>query len=372
MSEKRPPQDAEGAVHRATCLRCFRPERLCYCAHIQPISARTRVEIIQHPREIFHPLNTARLVERSLESASVLRGDVRSLRAQVRTLEPSPRRFLLFPSAESRAVEELDPSALPEHIVVLDGTWPMARALLREIPELQTLPHLRLAPSAPSRYRIRRPPSFESLSTLESIALLLSVLEPELDLRPLLDLFERMIDLNIEARVPAVAGPRFKRRAQRPHRFPELLMKSAHGAVLIDSEGLRPDGTARRIVAISVHAERESSELPVETIRLKAALESSGPGIFVTWQPNLRRALLAEGHSEVLLLRGVAADYLAHKERACAPLGASIAPRLPLGTLEQTLCRLGGIQQADDRPATRRLQDLEMLWRILLQESAET
>lgn len=354
------------------CLLCFRPARLCYCAHVHPVSTTTRIEIVQHPREIFHPLNTARLVERSLDNTHILRGDLCSLRTQVRALPPSSRRFLLFPSADSRDVSEL-PIA-PESVVVLDGTWPMARSLLREIPELQALPHIRLTPNAPSRYRIRRPPSFEALSTLESIALLLSLLEPEVDLDPLTALFEHMIDLNIEARGPSALGSRFKKRVPRPHRFPELLKKSSQGALVLWSEGLRPGGEARRIVGTSVSGQEESPPESggLEATHLRDVLRKVGPAIFITWQAELRRALLATGRSDIVFLRGAAADYLAHEARSNAAPNVSIPPRPPLGTLEETLLCLGGIEPSGSDVTLRRLRAVADIWRLLLQKSAQT
>lgn len=354
---------------RPTCLDCFRPEALCYCAYVKKISTRTKIEILQHPREAFHPLNTARLVERSLTNSIVYRGDLASLRKQVLALPHHPRRFLLFPSQEARDVRELDQT--PDSVMVLDGTWPMARALLREIPELSRLPHVRLTPTAPSRYRIRRPPKFEALSTLESIGLLLSELEPELDLSPLILLFEKMIDLNIEARVPSESGARFKRRALRPHRFPELLAKSADAAVIVVAEGLWPSGEARQIVAAPVSAEIPWNPIECfETTHIQDLFARlKGDEVLVTWQSELARALKEHGQKEVLSLRGVAADYLAHLAKSQAGPAESLPPRPRLGTLTETLAKLGRNEPPAGDRVTLRLRASEALWRHLLHQS---
>ncbi len=351
---------------RPTCFECFRPEALCYCAYVKKISTRTKIEILQHPREAFHPLNTARLVERSLTNSIVYRGDLSALRKQVLALPYNSRRYILFPSPEARDVSELD--ELPESVMVLDGTWPMARSLLREIPELSRLPHVRLTPTAPSRYRIRRPPKFEALSTLESVSLLLSELEPELELSSLTLLFEKMIDLNIAARAPSESGPRFKRRALRPHKFPELLDRSARAAVIVAAEGLWPSGEARQVIA-----GRVSAEIPwdptesLETTHLKELLARLREDeVLVTWQSELARALSELGQREVLSLRSVAADYLAHLARSQAGPSESLPPRPRLGTLAETLAKLGRNEPAESDRVTRRLRASEELWRVLV------
>lgn len=353
---------------RPTCFECFRPEALCYCAYVKKISTRTKIEILQHPREAFHPLNTARLVERSLTNSIVYRGDLSALRKQVLSLPPNPRRFILFPSPKARDVCELE--ELPESVMVLDGTWPMARSLLREIPELSRLPHVRLTPTAPSRYRIRRPPKFEALSTLESISLLLSGLEPELDLSPLALLFEKMIDLNIAARAPSESGPRFKRRALRPHKFPELLDKSARAAVIVAAEGLWPSGEARQVVAVRVSAENPWNPTYLEATHLKdLLLRLRDDEVLVTWQSELARALKELGEREVLSLRGVAADYLAYLGRSQAGPSDSLPPRPRLGTLAETLAKLGRNEPAESDRVLRRLRASQKLWEVLVGRS---
>src|SRR5450432_4674900 len=67
-----------GSIHvrgvqesREMCWRCRRPSRVCYCAAVQPIATRTRVVILQHPRESSVPINTARIAELSLSNSTL-------------------------------------------------------------------------------------------------------------------------------------------------------------------------------------------------------------------------------------------------------------------------------------------------------------
>lgn len=56
------------------------------------------------------------------------------------------------------------------HVVVLDGTWPQAKQLLKRSPVLQAVQHLAFRPQGRARYdAIRMEPSLESHSTLEAV-----------------------------------------------------------------------------------------------------------------------------------------------------------------------------------------------------------
>ncbi len=232
---------------RATCYACFRPIAVCYCDVVEPISHETRIIIVQHPREEFHPLNTARIAERCLTRAEVLRGDVPDLDAAFARLELPQRTALLYPSSDAVDVTELEEAERPECVVVIDGTWNQARAMNRRLSALARLPRVRFTPDAPSEYRIRKEPKADYLSTVESIALVLSHLEPRgFDAERLRATFRAMIDRNVDARRKSAVIPRHK--ALRPSRAPalppELLtpperMWVAYGEGAPDPEGKR-------------------------------------------------------------------------------------------------------------------------------------
>lgn len=246
-----PPSSDETWLPRATCYDCFRPQELCYCEQIQPIRSRTQIVIVQHPREEFHPLNTARLVERGLTSCQVLRGDFDKLNQQLLELSCPEPLGLLFPSADSRDLFELPPEERPATLVVLDGTWHHAKRLLQDLPALQHLPRYRFTPTQPSEYRIRKEPREDYLSTLESVAISLENLEPELSTTPLRNLFRELIDRNIAARKPGASEKRFRVRSQLPrHRFAPELFTDASRVVLAYAEGAPQAGPLKNAPVI--------------------------------------------------------------------------------------------------------------------------
>jgi len=206
-----------GGPVRVRCHACFKPRAHCICELIEPVSNRTFVWILQHPRERFHAIGTARIAQLGLERSRIevpTNGLDRSLGHR---FEVPPGTGLLFPGPGARVLEDLDEHDRPPGLVVLDGTWSQARTLYRQNAWLHALPHFALRPSAPTRYRIRRAPRPEYVSTLEAIVRALEVVEPETrGLAGLLAVFDTMIDRQL-----AHEGRNPRRRLRgRPHAEP--------------------------------------------------------------------------------------------------------------------------------------------------------
>ena len=185
---------------RPTCPRCLRPTRVCYCAHLPTLPTRTRVIVVQHPREAGMPIGTAHMARLCLPNAELHVGvRVREMPALQRALADDARPVaLLYPGEGARDLLS-DPPDEAVTLVVVDGTWAHARKLVRHNPELAALPRYALRPTSPSEYRIRKEPSFECVSTIESLALALGALEGDPErFQALLVPFRAMIDAQIE------------------------------------------------------------------------------------------------------------------------------------------------------------------------------
>jgi DTW domain-containing protein YfiP len=185
---------------REMCWRCRRPTRVCYCASVQAIVTRTRVVILQHPRESDVPINTARIAELSLSNSTLHVGldfaADRGLQAALQNSEAPP--ILLYPSEGALDLAR-DPPTGPVTLVVIDGTWWQASKLFKLNPFLRDLPRYGLSPAAESRYRIRREPAAHCLSTIEALASALGVLEGKPNGLPeLLAPFEAMVETQLE------------------------------------------------------------------------------------------------------------------------------------------------------------------------------
>jgi DTW domain-containing protein YfiP len=200
---------------REMCWRCRRPMRVCYCAAVRPIATRTRVVILQHPRESDVPINTARIAELSLSSATLHVGldfsADSALQAAIHNPEAPP--ILLYPGAGAKDLAREPPSG-PVTLVVVDGTWWQASKLYKLNPFLQKLPCYGLAPAEESRYRIRKEPEAHCLSTIEALEAALSVLEGRPDGLPeLLEPFDAMVETQLDF-VAQESRPRHRRSAE--------------------------------------------------------------------------------------------------------------------------------------------------------------
>jgi DTW domain-containing protein YfiP len=185
---------------RPHCPRCTRPLPHCLCALIPALPSRSRVLILQHPSEVQHALNTARLAALGLTNAQLLIGEVFSDLDELLN-PPGYRSVLLFPGEQALALDALaaQDAAQAVQLVVPDGTWRKARKLLHCNPALAALPRVVLAEGLHSRYRLRKAPMPGALSTLEAIVSALEVLEAPAKFEALLKPFEALIDGQIKA-----------------------------------------------------------------------------------------------------------------------------------------------------------------------------
>jgi DTW domain-containing protein YfiP len=198
------------AMSRPRCSRCLRAQSHCLCELIPSLPSRTRVLILQHPSEVDHALNTARLAALGLRNAQLEVGEVfAALDEWLQQPGYTPR--LLFPGEGAQVMDAYPADVRPWLLVVPDGTWRKARKMLHLNPQLASLPRVTLAPGAESRYRLRKAPAPGALSTLEAITQALECLEAPASFAPLLVPFERLI----EGQIAAMGEETFARNHQR-------------------------------------------------------------------------------------------------------------------------------------------------------------
>jgi DTW domain-containing protein YfiP len=185
-------------MSRIQCPRCLRPQSHCLCPLIPSLDSRTRVLLLQHPSEVNHALNTARLAALGLNNAELIVGEVFE-DLPVLLNRPGYTAGLLFPGEEAQPMKAYGSSDESMLLVVPDGTWRKARKLLHLNPLLAALPRVTLAEGGVSRYRLRKAPGPGALSTVEAIAQALETLEAPTSFAPLLKPFEALIEGQIAA-----------------------------------------------------------------------------------------------------------------------------------------------------------------------------
>jgi DTW domain-containing protein len=243
---------------RETCGACRRPLSVCYCRHVRPVETTTRVVLLQHPRERDVAIGTARMASLCLPNSELHVGlHWRGSTALARALsDPTRPAALLYPGDGAIDVLRHPPSG-PVTLVVVDGTWWQARKVVRENPELASLPRYAFTPPSPSAYRIRSEPHPAYVSTIEALAYVLGALEGDPErFRALLEPFRAMIDTQLacEARarhVPSRHAGRRKSASTRP-RVPTCLRQRPDDIVCVYGEANAwPYGSPERAAGYS-------------------------------------------------------------------------------------------------------------------------
>src|SRR6185295_4828229 len=120
-----------GTTARQECTRCLRPARLCYCAHLPTLHARTRVVFLQHPRERHVAIGTARMASLCLPGSELHVGaDFAGSPVLARLLADRERPAALLYPGEGATDVGTHPPLGPITLVVVDGTWPQAKKLV--------------------------------------------------------------------------------------------------------------------------------------------------------------------------------------------------------------------------------------------------
>lgn len=237
----------ETVLPRSVCDQCSRPSSVCLCEHLTTIETRTRVVILQHRRESYVPVGTARLAELVLNRAERHIGvefedDVEVQRALANPEAPA---ILLYPGPDARDLAR-DPPPGPVTLVVIDGTWWQAAKVLKRNPALQRLPRYALNPAEPSRYRIRREPAEHCVSTIEAIVAALAVLEGDASrVLPALQPFEALVEQQLrfaEERGARRHLQRARERGRSPRAWP-WGERSAHLVVAYGEANAWPKGS---------------------------------------------------------------------------------------------------------------------------------
>lgn len=192
---------------------------MCLCKDLPTVPTATQIVILQHPHEQRHPFGTARFVRLCMPNAQVHVAHGGADEVLHCAIDLPPGAAVLYPHADAEDLEQLPATAYPSALLVLDGTWGHAKTLYRHNPWLQQLRHVRLTPQEPSRYRIRKEPRDDYISTVEAIVAALRIVEPHnTRVEDLLIAFDRMIDQQIAHVATAERQHRVRRQRQRPSR----------------------------------------------------------------------------------------------------------------------------------------------------------
>lgn len=200
MIEEQVAEFSNAFQSRVFCPGCEFLKSRCLCETLKTIPNNVHLIILQHPSESKHPLNTVRIMKKSFQNITVIIGEDFSEHPILNDIfnNQDHRCFLLFPTPEALILsKERSLQLPPTHLVVLDGTWRKAKRIFLASKNLQALPAFTFITEEISDYRIRKSSVANSFSTLEASTFALKILEPDLDTKPALASFEKMIDFQI-------------------------------------------------------------------------------------------------------------------------------------------------------------------------------
>ncbi|XP_058822533.1 tRNA-uridine aminocarboxypropyltransferase 2 [Topomyia yanbarensis] len=167
---------------RDICDKCGRPVPVCWCSALptQPFNPKSRIILLQHPAEEKRALRTAPMLSVGLAPGKCLiyKGKkFPKFDSELESILTDRKSLLLFPSAASVPIEQLDLSEGPFNLILIDGTWPQAKAIYTCSTVLHGMRQVKLVSSGNSSYIIRTQPTDGCLSTLETAIEALSILE---------------------------------------------------------------------------------------------------------------------------------------------------------------------------------------------------
>lgn len=219
---------------------------VCYCSSIPnpPLQPRSRIILLQHPAEEKRSLRTAPMLQLGLAPGRCLifKGKrFPGLHSDLAEVLERPNTILLYPSSSAVDIEsELKQSDISVpgefNIVLIDGTWPQAKAIYSSSPILHKLKQIKLLNTNTSDYIIRTQPADGCLSTLETAALCLSVLENDVSYKTkLLEPLKVMCQYQLENGAVSHQSKEFLIKS---NSYPKLIGKRLN-RVLKDAEKLR-------------------------------------------------------------------------------------------------------------------------------------
>jgi DTW domain-containing protein YfiP len=180
---------------RAHCAECGYPQPTCVCAAVQPVFSRLQVDILQHPSETKAAKNTARLVQLCHSNTHIWVGEQPDDFAplQQSLAQRHEKVAVLYPAEDAISLESyrIHAESAANRLLLIDGTWKKAYKIWQCNAWLRQFPAVVLN-GYESRYDIRKAPRDGCLSTLEAVALSLQQLEPNVDTKPLFDVFDAM------------------------------------------------------------------------------------------------------------------------------------------------------------------------------------
>ncbi|EEZ99079.1 tRNA-uridine aminocarboxypropyltransferase 2 [Tribolium castaneum] len=190
---------------RSTCPTCERPTSVCWCAALPKprLCPQSRIILLQHPAEEKRCLRTAPMLHFGLSEGKCLVYKGKRFPGRYQDLEEllvGSNTILLYPSPTAVDLKSLlqNNTNTSFNLVIIDGTWPQAKAIYASNPILHKIKQVKLLTKGVSSYIIRTQPTDGCLSTLETATEALCLLEDDEGYRKLLAPLKTLCDFQLK------------------------------------------------------------------------------------------------------------------------------------------------------------------------------
>jgi DTW domain-containing protein YfiP len=206
------------------CYTCERIQRNCLCSLITPFYTKIHFVILMHPMEARREkIGTGKLSKLSLLNSQIIVGVNFAEDPRVNSILTDSQFYclLLYPGKNALNISEGDFTELNLErsngrrlvIILIDGTWPCAKKMIRLSKNLAQLPRISFSADHKSIFGIKEQPADYCLSTLESIHILIRELnnrgieDTQNKEDQMINVFKAMIDYQIKCSLdPALSS----------------------------------------------------------------------------------------------------------------------------------------------------------------------
>lgn len=168
--------DTENGLKLNLCLTCRRRLLTCVCQYLRPFETRSRFIILMHPMEFKkEKVGTGRFTNLILKNSEIIVdvGFDENKRFLEVLKDENYQTVILYPGevtidlSKSESAEKLGEK--PLQFIVIDGTWPCAKKMMKLTTKLHHLTRVSFDTLRISEFQVKHQPLPGCLSTVESI-----------------------------------------------------------------------------------------------------------------------------------------------------------------------------------------------------------
>ncbi len=169
------------------CIKCKIAKEFCFCDLLFKVDINIKVIAIMHASELKLSSNTVNLLDLTLKNFQKKIRGLQDQRLDITNIDKIPNAFYLYPDDDAILIDD---DFIKKYqntnitLIVPDGNWHQAKKIKRREPLLKNIPSIKLPFTGElSKYKLRKEPRPEYMSTYEAVAKTLFLLTQDLKLK---------------------------------------------------------------------------------------------------------------------------------------------------------------------------------------------